>query len=94
MLDDQEQTGASASFSWQAGARTAFVASGSLVKRDSSSINKSDYVSAGLSIDYNLGVHTEISLSYRYDEEQPRGENSSSRDYVSNIVSLFFTYTM
>jgi hypothetical protein len=93
-LDDQSQTGARASLSWRVGARTTFVTSGSLVKRDTSSTNRSDFVSAGLGIDYNLGVHTDLSLNYSYAEEQPRDALSGSRDYVSNIVSLIFTYTM
>lgn len=93
-LDDQSETGVRASITWRAGVRTDFVFSGSLLDRETDAGNKSRSKGAGLDVNYSLGERSELSLTYGYDEEQPRGENASSRDYVSNVVSLLFTYTM
>ncbi len=93
-LPQQSQTGVSANFTWQAGQRTQLVASGSMVDRDSSNADKSRFNSAGLSVNYRLGAKSNLSLGYSYNEQQPRGQSVAGRDYVANIVSLFFTYTM
>jgi len=93
-LPDQKQTGMRANFSWQAGARTEFSASGSLVDRESSDTNKSRFVGGGLSVNYEIGAYSSLGLAYNYSEQQPRGEFSTSRDYVANVISLLFTITM
>ena len=56
--------------------------------------NKSEFAGAGLNVNYRLGTRSDLSLGYSYSEQQPRGESSSGRDYVANVVSLFFTYSM
>ena len=93
-LDDQTQTGTTASFSWQAGIRTEFVASGSIIDRESSDTNKSRFNSAGINVNYRLGTRSNISLGYQYSEQQPGKNSTNSQDYVANVVSLFFTYTL
>lgn len=93
-LDDQAQTGVAVDFSWQAGVRTELSVTGSTVDRETSSGAKATYKSAGLNIKYRLGSRSDISLGYRYDDEEPRGEARRSRDYVANTVSLLFTFTI
>lgn len=92
--DDQSQTGAMANFSWQAGVRTEFVVFASFIDRETGSTNKSRYIGAGLNANYRLGTRSSISLGYTRAEQEPRGEVTNSREYVSNVVSLFFTYSM
>ncbi|MDX1517335.1 MAG: hypothetical protein R3288_10870, partial [Woeseiaceae bacterium] len=87
------QRGASLVFTWQAGVRTEFVARGATVRRDDGAASRSDYYGAGLGINYRLGASTELSLSYDYAEEQPTSDTSTSEDYVSNVASLYVTYT-
>lgn len=91
---DQSQTGARTSFSWQAGVRTTFTASGSIIDRESGVTNKSRFIGARLKIKYEIGARTDLALSYKYSDQQPRGDLSTSRDYVANVVSLLFTITM
>lgn len=93
-VDDQSQTGVRANFTWQAGVRTDFSVFGSLVDQETGADNKSEFANAGLNVTYGLGTRSDISLAYNYSEQQPRGQSSSSRDYVANVVSLFFTYSM
>ena len=93
-LDDQSESGISVLLSWKAGVRTEFVVSGSLVDQETSAGNKSKFKDGGLAVNYTLGARSDLSLSYNYDEQQPRGENASGSDYVSNVVTLTFTYTM
>lgn len=93
-LADQSQFGLSASFEWQAGARTEFVASGSLIRRDTGETNRGEFIGLGLDVNYRLGERTALSLGYSYSEEQPRDQISTSRDYTNNIVSLLFTLTL
>lgn len=93
-VDDQSQTGVRANFTWQAGVRTQFAVSGSLVDQETGVGNKSDFASVGLDINYRLGTRSDLSLGYSYSEQDPSGINSTSREYVANVVSLFFTYSM
>ena len=90
-LDDQEQTGVRARFAWQAGVRTEFVATGSIVDRETGIDEKSENIAAGLDINYRIGNRTRLTLGYSYAEQEPES-GTASRDYVSNIVSLFVTY--
>ena len=94
LLDNQAQRGVSADFSWQAGVRTAFVVFGSIIHRESGADNEQDYNRVGIGVNYDLGRRTQVSLDYAYDEQEPTGSNSTSRDYKSNVISLFFTLTM
>ena len=94
LRDDQSQTGVTADFSWQAGVRTEFVIFGSLIDQEIDSASKSRFTRAGINTNYRLGTRSSISLGYQYNEQKPRGETTNSRDYVANVVSLFFTYTM
>lgn len=93
-LADQSETGVRASLSWQAGSRTTFVASGALFDQEISSANKSRLSSAGLRVNYTLGARSSLSLGYSYDEQEPRGQVGLGRNYVANVVSLFFTLTL
>ncbi len=93
-LGDESQVGARANLSWQAGARTKVVASGSIIDRDSDIVSRSRVIGAGLSANYEIGARSNLELSYSYAEQQPRDASSTSRDYVSNVVSLLFTITM
>ena len=93
-VEDVSQTGVRANFTWQAGVRTTFSVFGSLVDRETGADSKSEFASTGLNATYRLGTRSDLSLSYNYSEQQPRGQNSSSRDYVANVVSLFFSYSM
>jgi uncharacterized protein (PEP-CTERM system associated) len=92
--DDQSQTGVMANFSWQAGVRTEFVISGSFIDRETGSGGESRFSGASFNANYSLGTRSSISLGYQRSEDKPRDEVSTSRDYVANVVSLFFTYTM
>ena len=94
LLDAQCQTGVAVNFSWQAGVRTDFEISGSMVDRETSNGAKSKYSSAGLNVNYRLGNRSDVSLAYVYHEEQPRGQSPTGRDYVANVVSLLFTFTI
>lgn len=93
-LEDQAEIGVSANLSWQAGVRTEFVASGSVVDQDTGTGNKSKIKEVRLNVKYRLGSRSDISFGYSYAEQDPRGEESLSRDYVSNVASLFFNYSM
>jgi len=92
--EDQSQTGVTANFAWQAGVRTEFVIFGSIINRETGSMSRSRYAGAGLNVNYRLGTRSSVSLGYRYDEQEPRGEVATSRDYVANVVSLFYKYSM
>ncbi|MDH3282421.1 MAG: TIGR03016 family PEP-CTERM system-associated outer membrane protein, partial [Gammaproteobacteria bacterium] len=94
LIDDQSQTGVTVNFSWQAGVRTEFAAFGSRVDQDTGAGNSSEFAIAGLNISYRLGTRSNLSLGYSYSEQQPSGDNPSGQDYVANVVSLFFTYSM
>jgi uncharacterized protein (PEP-CTERM system associated) len=93
-LPDQSATGITANFSWQAGVRTEFVAFGSIVDREYDDTNRTRYSGGGLTANYSLGERSELSLSYSYREQRPIDEIAISQDYVVNIVSLYFTFTM
>ena len=93
-LGDQAQRGVRASLSWKAGVRTEFVLSGSLVRREINTTNRSKYRHAGLAVNYELGHRTQLTLDYAFDEQEPLDTDSTSRDYESNVVSFFFTFTM
>ena len=92
--DGQSQTGVRANFTWQAGVRTEFAISGSLADRQLGADNESRFIGTKLNVNYRLGTHSVLSFGYDYSEEEPRGESSTSRDYVANIFSVFFTYSM
>ncbi len=93
-IDDESQSGASAALTWRAGARTEFAVSGSIIDQELDATNKSRFNSAGLSINYDLGTRLQLELLYDYAEQQPRGSDSTSQDYVANTVSLLLTYTL
>jgi len=94
LLEDQSQTGVRAEFSWRVGVRTEVIATGSLIERESRVGSESQVTGAGLAAKYRLGSNSDLSLGYNYTEQQPQGQASVGRDYVANVVSLFFTYTM
>jgi hypothetical protein len=93
-LGDQAQRGASASLSWQAGARTQFVLAGSSIRREQVDLGDSDFRSLKFGVNYNLGQRTQLSLDYAYNEQEPDETNLSGREYESNVVSLFLVFTM
>lgn len=93
-LDDQSQTGVRAHFSWHAGVRTEFAAAGSFVDRETGVGKKSELASAQLEIIYGLGTRSDLSLRYRYTDQHPSGDDLSGPDYIANVVSVFFTYSM
>ncbi len=90
----QSQTGARADVSWRVGARTTLGVDGAIVERETGESGKSRFTRAGATVGYRLGKHTNLRLSYGYTEQQPRGTESTGRDYVSNIVSLFLTVSI
>jgi uncharacterized protein (PEP-CTERM system associated) len=93
LLDGQSQSGAAVSLSWQAGVRTDFEISASIVNRETGFGARSKYSSAGLNLNYRLGNRSDVSLAYAHHEEQPRGQSLTGPDYVANVVSLLFTFT-
>ena len=92
-LDDQSQSGVKATATWKPGVRTSFTLTGAIVNRDSTSSNKSQFSRAGLAIGYALSSRSILTLSYDHSEQQPKGDSSTSRDYVSSMVSLLFDFT-
>ena len=96
LLGDQSQTGARVDFNWQAGPRTAFEAWGSIADREFDIGSESRFVGAGLRVNYTIGSRTELAISYGYTDQQPRGAGAgpTGRDYVANVVSLLFTFTI
>jgi uncharacterized protein (PEP-CTERM system associated) len=91
VLDDQSASGVRLSALWELGTRTSIMVSGAIVDQELSTNNKSRWTNAELTIGYGLGARSSLSLVYSYSKQQPRGEVSTSRDYVANVVSLFFT---
>lgn len=91
-LVDQEQSGLSASVTWEMGRRSEIVVSGSVATRKVSATADTDIRQAGLAANYRIGPSLSLTLLYDYSEEQPNG-GSSSRDYSANVLSLLATYT-
>lgn len=89
---DESQRGITVRASWQMGVRTAISASGSQVNRKATDVRDTDFVRAGLGLQYRLGNKTSLSLNYSYSEEDPAA-GFVARDYVANVVSLNGTYT-
>ncbi len=92
--EDQSQSGATALFSWRAGVRTEFAFMTSVVERETGLGEGSRFTSAGIDITYRVGTRSDISLGYTYSDQQPNINSVATEDYVANVVSLFFTYTM
>ena len=91
-LADESQQGVSASFSWQAGVRTDFVASGSINSRETETAGEVDFVSASVSVNYRAGSSVLLTLGYNYSEQDPAASATDS-DYVANVASFFVSYT-
>lgn len=91
-LADQEQRGLSASFSWQAGTRTAFVLSGSFVDRRSGT-RDDEFRRGSIAVNYTAGARTDLSLTYTRIDQKPIGVGIT-REYVSNVVSLLVIFTL
>lgn len=93
-LPDQWQRGAGISFVWEAGRRTDLGLSGTAIRRDDGEFNSSDFMVASASITYRLHSRSNLTLSYEYAKEEPREDSVSTIDYVSNVVTLAFTYSL
>ena len=94
-LESQAQRGIRGNLTWKTGARTEVGVSGSIIRVDSGvDGNRSEFYSVGLNLGYRIGARTQMSFDYSYYEQEPKGANAISRDYVNNVFSLFFTYTM
>jgi uncharacterized protein (PEP-CTERM system associated) len=91
-LGDESQNGVSMTFSWRLGAKTELSASGSINSREFEDMGSSDWMTANLSASYQLGPSLGLSLAYDYSEQDPE-TGSTGRDYVSNIVSLYLSYS-
>ena len=94
MLEDQSETGVRATIDWKLGVRTEIAVTGSMLDRETSLDAKTKFLSAGLNVTYKLGARTDLTLGYSYAEEEPRGQIPTGRDYVENVISLYFTYTI
>ena len=93
-LGDQSQAGVRARFNWQAGTRTEFAVTGRFVDRETGVANKSRFTGAKLEINYAVGANSTLSVAYEHADQEPRGQSAGGREYVANIVSLFFTYPL
>jgi len=91
-LGDQAQQGASASFSWQAGARTTLTARGSIRNRETETAGETEFLSASVAANYRLGSSVFLTLSYKYSEQDP-ADSANGHDYVAYLVSFFVSYT-
>ena len=92
LLGDQSQRGVSASFSWQAGARTEFTARGSINNRETETAGETEFIKAAVAANYRIGSSVLLTLSYSYSEQDP-ADSANGRDYVANLVSFFVSYT-
>ena len=90
-LGDETQNGASASFSWQAGARTEFAASGSIYNRETETAGETEYLKATISASYRVGSSVFLTLGYDYYEQDPE-DSVTDPDYVARVVSFFVSY--
>ncbi len=91
-LGDEQQQGFVISAEWQFGAKMELTASGSFYNRETEATGKQDIISASLSTGYRLGSSFLLSVGYNYSEQDPDA-GATGRDYVSNVVSLFLTYS-
>jgi hypothetical protein len=90
-LEDETQSGASASFTWQAGARTEISARGSIYERDSEAAAETEYIGATMSANYRVGSSVFLTLSYDY-SKQESVDPTTGLDYVARFVSFFVSY--
>jgi hypothetical protein len=91
-LEDESQRGFSTSVDWRPGARTEVSASAAVNARESGSGNETDFVTGNVSASYRLGSSVGLTLAYQYAKQEPKA-GSSGRDYVSNIVAFYVTYS-
>ena len=93
-LPDESQSGIAADFNWQAGARTSFILGASMARRESAPGSESDILNASVGVDYRLGSRTSVALTFQHVDQDPRGVPAVGPDYVANLVSLLFTFTL
>lgn len=93
-VEDEAQRGARLALSWKVGVRTEITGSGSIIRRELAEASSSDFYTVGLDANYRLGNHSQLTLAYSYTEQQPKGLNAQAQDYVANVVSLLFVYSM
>jgi hypothetical protein len=92
-LPDEEQLGGNIGLKRNLGTRMDLQLSALLLNRKTAGIGDTDYLSASAELGYKVGKKSRISLRYSHSDEQPNLPNSG-QDYVANIVTLFFTYTL
>jgi len=90
-LGDTAQNGASASFTWQVGARTEFSARGTISDRGTGTASDSRHIRATILANYRLGSSAFLTLSYDYSEQDPE-DPDIGRDYEARVVSVFVSY--
>lgn len=91
-LPDEAQTGATATFSWQAGARTEFTARGAIGKRETEAAGETEYLSAIVTVNYRIGSSVRLTLGYDYSEQDPE-DPATDPAYVARVASFFVSYT-
>ena len=92
-LPDEDQRGATASFTRQLGARTELLLRGSWMERNTEIDDASRLILASIAANYMLGPRTELSLTYAYVEQNDDRVDASTRDYVANTISLFLNWS-
>jgi uncharacterized protein (PEP-CTERM system associated) len=90
---DQSQRGGNVGLEWQLGTRTDLNISAGFTNRKEEGFADTDFLNASTELGYKIGKKSRLSLHYSHTDEQPNLP-SSGRDYVANIVTLFFTYTL
>lgn len=91
-VQDIEQSGASVSVSRQLGARTELRAAASRSSRQFQVGSERDLTEASLAANYSIGPRSDLSLEYRYVEDEP-ADGPPDSGYEANTVSLLFTRT-
>ena len=90
-LGDQTQDGMSASFAWQAGARTEFTARGSISTFGAQTAGETEIFRANVDANYRVGSSVILTLGYRYSEQNP-SDSVAGREYEARVVSLSVSY--
>jgi hypothetical protein len=93
LLPDEDQRGATVSFTQRLGARTELGLRGSWVEREVDVDDSSDLIRASVVANYRLGARSQLSLTYAYAEQSDDRVDASTRDYVANTISLFLNWS-
>jgi hypothetical protein len=92
-LQDEDQRGATATFTRQFGARTGLSISGSWIEREFAVDDSSDLIRASVVVSYRLGSRTKLELGYEYAEQNDDRVDASTRDYEANTIDLFLNWS-